>query len=145
VARLVVLCALAAVLAAGTAGGRGELRGPWVLVSLPGMGSLSWGCDSRRHGFRTYVLRFDAGQATADERVTLVAGGRTLYSRVIRSPARLVFPPAPVARRTLRIEQATEPGVLRVVVAVDFAARPVSPSHCRPWLPPATTVRILPR
>jgi hypothetical protein len=38
-----------------------------------------------------------------------------------------------------------EPGTLRAVITAHFTPRPVSPSHCEPYLPPALTVRLRPR
>jgi hypothetical protein len=48
-------------------------------------------------------------------------------------------------RQQLVVTQSTEPGTLRAFVTVDFSARPISPSHCWPYLPPGVTVKVLPR
>jgi hypothetical protein len=110
------------------------------------MGTISWGCDLHRQGYRSYTLRFDATESTATETLTLRVGrpGKVVLSRVIDS-GRVAFPRTDSPFRQVEVSQGTEPGTLRAVVKVDFRGRPVSPSHCWPYLPPALTVRLFPR
>jgi hypothetical protein len=146
--RLLTLAATAGLLVGGAAAGgtlRPTERGPWLLATLPGMGTITWRCDARFAGLRTYRLAFDASTSKATERVTMLAGGIVQVSRVVDGPVRLLAPPTAFPRRQIRVVQATEPGTLRAIVTVDFAPRPVSPSHCFPYLPPATTARLFPR
>jgi hypothetical protein len=48
-------------------------------------------------------------------------------------------------RQNVTIVQSTEPGTLKAVVTVDFTPRPISPSHCLAYLPPALVVHVYPR
>ena len=119
-------------------------RGPWPLTSLPGMGTLSWSCDLSAHGYRVYRLSYDTSGAAANQEVELSVRGRVLFRRqVLHQLVR--FPPVDAPVQTLRFAQAIEPGTLRAIVTVDFSPRPVSPSHCWPYLPPRLTVTLLPR
>ena len=120
-------------------------RGPWLLTALPGMGTLSWGCRAGWSGYRTYELRFRAAASSATERVTMVAGGHVLLTRVINPGAVVSFPRSDSWRRQVTVTQSTEPGTLRARVTIDFRPGRVSPSHCWPWFPPAMTVDLYPR
>jgi hypothetical protein len=110
------------------------------------MGTISWGCDLHRQGYRAYTLRFDASASTATETLIMRVGvpGRVVLTRVINSGT-VTFPRTDSPFRHVEVSQGTEPGTLRAVVNVDFRGRLVSPSHCWPYLPPALTVRLFPR
>ena len=139
-----VIASLASLAVTSSASSGTTARGPWLLISLPEMGRISWSCDGRRLGYRRYALQLDAGSASATERVSLRVAGRTILSRTVTyGTVQLPHLDAPVQR--IVVAQTTEPGTLRAVVTVDFRPGKISPSHCFPWLPPATTLRLIPR
>ena len=108
------------------------------------MGTISWSCDAHERGYRVYGLVYDPAGAAADQEVELLVGGRVVFHRrVLHELVR--FPRLGAAVQTLRLAQAIEPGILRATVTVDFRPRPVSPSHCWPYLPPGLTVNLSPR
>lgn len=139
-----VLCCLAALLAAsGVNAGPPLVRGPWTLTALPAIGTISWRCQASRSGER-YGLGFLAFASSATDRLQLRASGRTLVDRLVQPGQRLTLPYAGLRQR-LVVSQSTEPGTLRAVVDIDFSARPISPSHCFSYLPPALTLHLTPR
>ena len=138
------LAALGCVVALVFAAAGSAERGPWPLALLPGMGTLSWSCDLSAHGYRVYRLSYDASGAAANQDVALSVGGRVVYRRALLHQL-VRFPAVDAPVQTLRFAQAIEPGTLRAIVTVDFRPRPVSPSHCWPYLPPRLTVTLLPR
>jgi hypothetical protein len=72
--------------------------------------------------------------------------GRTVFLRTLNPPWKaVVLPRSRTPLRTITVSQHTEPGTLRAVVGVDFTGTPALPSHCWPYLPPAMTVRVIPR
>ena len=143
-----LIAALLAIATTSVAGAAQTIaRGPWLLTALPGMGTVTWRCDPGRasRGLPPVALGVNASTATATETVTLRAGGKTLLRKVMQPGKRLDLPYVRFVRQQVRIAQMTEPGTLRALVAVDFSPRPVSPSHCHPYLPPALVVRLSPR
>lgn len=120
-------------------------RGPWDLALLPGMGVLTWSCADNAPEPRRYALGFRTDGQTATETLTLAAGGHSILRRRFDPGITLQLPHLPYARQRIVVRQRTEPGPLRAVVDVDFSPRPVSPSHCYPYLPPRITVHIYPR
>ena len=140
-----LLIASAATIAAvsGAAAAQRTVRGPWLLTALPGMGTVTWRCDPARKP--ALALGLNASAATATETLTFRAGGKTLVHRVMQPGDRLDLPYVRFSRQQLTIVQHTEPGILKAAIAVDFSPRPVSPSHCAAYLPPALVVHVFPR
>jgi hypothetical protein len=146
--RLLLVIALALVAAPGLARAVQRPvseRGPWLLASLPEMGAVTWRCDPARTGVRAYALGFRGSAAAATELVALRVENRVVLVRTIEPCQSLRLPHVSAVVQRLTVVQTTEPGTLRGTVSVDFAPRPVSPSHCFPWLPPAVTVHVYPR
>jgi hypothetical protein len=139
-----VLCCLAALLATAGADARSVVvRGPWTLTALPAIGTITWRCQPSRSGER-YGLGFVAFSSSATDRLQLRASGRTVVDRLVQPGQRLTLPYVGLRQR-LVVSQSNEPGTLRAVVDVDFRARPISPSHCFSYLPPALTLHLTPR
>ncbi len=144
-ALIAALFAIATTSVAGAA--QTAVRGPWLLTTLPGMGTVTWRCDPAREarGLPALALGVNTSSATATETVTFRTGGKTLRRKVMQPGERLELPYLKFIRQQLSFAQSTEPGTLRAIVTVDFSPRPVSPSHCFPYLPPALVVRLSPR
>jgi hypothetical protein len=121
-----------------------KVRGPWTLTALPAIGTVTWRCEPAGHGERL-ALGFRAFSDSATDRLELRAGGRTVVDRVVQPGEGVRLPYLVTLHQQLVVTQSTEPGTLRAFVTVDFSPRPISPSHCWPYLPPGMTVRVLPR
>jgi len=119
--------------------------GPWALTYLPEMGTVTWRCDSKFAGMREYALGFQSFSGGATERLTLRVGNRVAFARSIQPGQGVRLPHLDAAIQELALIQTTEPGTLRASLSVNFGPRPVSPSHCFPWLPPAVTLHVYPR
>lgn len=116
-----------------------RVRGPFLLVSLASLGTVTWRCDrARRPGL---ALGFDSFTASADLTASLRASGRTVTGRHVAPGEVVAFPflRAPIQR--LELIQGTGAGTLRATITVDFAARS-TPSHCWPYAPPKTDVAL---
>jgi hypothetical protein len=116
-----------------------------VLTYLPEMGTVTWRCDGKQTGVRAYALGFRSFTAGTTERLTLRIKNRVVLTRTIQPGQGLRLPHLNAAVQELAVTQSIEPGTLRVVMTVNFGPRPISPSHCFPWLPPAMTLRVYPR
>lgn len=138
-----VLCLAALLASAGVTAGSVVVRGPWTLTALPAIGTISWRCQPSLSGER-YGLGFVAFASGATDRIQLRARGRTVVDRLVQPGQRLTLPYAGLRQR-LVVSQSTEPGTLRAVVDVDFRPRPISPSHCFSYLPPALSLELAPR
>ena len=115
-----------------------SLHGPFLLVSLPALGTVNWRCGD---GF---ALGFDPFRVSADTYVRLHIGPRTI-GRYRARPGRTLRLPFLRSRvQQLDFVQRTEPGTLRASVTVNFV-RGVTYSYCWPYLPPRIDVRVLPR
>lgn len=146
-ALLLLVVALSAASAAGAPAGSSRTRGPWLLTTLPSMGSVTWRCDVAREraGRPALALGFRASRTGATEVLELTVAGRRVVRRTLQPGQVVALPYLDHAVQQLSVVQRTEPGTLRAVVRVDFSPRPVSPSHCWQYLPPAVTLRVFPR
>lgn len=120
--------------------GAGGARGPFELVSIPSLGTVTWACgpEATRFGLG---FRVDPPRTTTD--VALHAGGKIRRrARITDEPFRIRL--LPLRRQTLHLRQLSKAGSLTGTVRVDFGAgRAAVP--CWPHLPPKTVVRIGPR
>lgn len=125
-----------------------SVRGPFLLVSLPALGTVTWRCDSARKGpaagLPGLALGFRSPTGGSTERVRLRAAGRTILNRVVQPGERLNLPYLRTRVQQLDVTQKTGAGTLRAFITVDFA--PHGPTtYCWPYLPPRIDVRLLPR
>jgi len=119
--------------------GQPSARGPFLLVTLPNFGSITWRCDARG----TQALGYRASPRFATTDVVLRTQGRIAIRRTVQPGERLRFPFLSASKQTLFFVQAIEPGTLKATVKVDFAA-PASVLHCWEYSPPATAVTVWP-
>ena len=145
------LCAAAAaaiaVLAAGAETPSGEtatrLRGPFQLVTLPSLGTVTWTCDVPER-YPSFALGYRASPRYATTSLELRAGGRVVARGRIQPGQRVRFPFLRTRRQTLVLVQGTGAGTLTASVAVDFVpGLPVT--YCVPYAPPEIRVRVSPR
>ncbi len=149
--RLAVLCLLTS-LAASTPEAparRAGVHGPWPLVSLAGLGTVTWRCDPSRHlgrgpGLPGLALGFRASRADQSGLARLRSAGRLVSERAFQPGDVIDFPYLPSRVQQVEIAESGEDGTLRAFVRVDFAPRAVS-GYCWPYMPPATSVRLLAR
>ncbi len=122
-----------------------KVRGPFLLVSLPSLGTVSWRCSLTTRpgvapGQPAMALGFRAFVRSATTVVRLRADGATVSRHVVQpgESVRLAFAPKRVQH--LDIVQGTGAGTLRAFVKVDFAR-----GGCYSYQPPRVDVRVLPR
>jgi hypothetical protein len=130
----VVLASAAAT--ASAAGATDKGRGPFLLVTLPSLGIVTWSCDGSSAqqvalGFRvnprdaTTEVSFAAGQT--DRKVTLQPGKSTR------------FPLLAPGQQTLSVTQGTEARTLRATVVATFNS---TQSYCFRYFPPRIRVNL---
>ena len=145
------LCAAGAaaitVLASGAETPSGEsatrLRGPFLLVTLPSLGTVTWTCDLPDR-YPSFALGYRASPRHATTALELRSGGRVVARHTIQPGRRVRFRFLRTRRQTLALVQGTGAGTLRASVAVDFVPGTPVP-YCEPYAPPALRVHVSPR
>lgn len=117
-----------------------KARGPFLLVSLPSLGTVTWRCDPARQS--GLALGFSAFSSAADLTLRLHVGRRTILRRHLVPGQATRFPYLQARVQQLDLVQGTKAGTLRAFVIVDFVP---GFNHCWPYYPPRTDVRVLPR
>jgi hypothetical protein len=116
-------------------------RGPWLLTSLPSMGSITWRCTAgARPSPRAYALGFRALVSSATDEVQLLVNGRVVLSRTVQPGESVAFPHLAAAVQRVEVTQGTEPRTLKATITVDF--KWAGYSYCWSYLPPPVTVRV---
>lgn len=144
-----MLSAALAVSASAATAELAEVRGPFLLVALPALGTVTWRCDPARRpgaapGLPGLALGFRAFRSSATDRLRFRVGGRTILRRVVQPGESVEFPYLRRRVQQLEIVQPTGAGTLRAVVTVSFVSPAVAP-YCYSYLPPRIDVRVLPR
>lgn len=139
VAGIVATGGLAGALAFAAPSGGGT-KGPFDLISLASMGTVTWTCGVDQ---AAYSLGFRPERNAATMRIVLRLDGApsarfTLTSRDM--PVKV----SRARRQELRIAQRTGAGTLHARLSVDFGAQ-ASARPCYPYLPPKTSVSMGPR
>lgn len=117
-------------------------RGPFLLVTLPSLGTVSWTCGAGRYPW--FALRYHSSRRFATTRVEAFAGGRLVARRTVQPGDAVRLPFSAARKQRLLFLQATGAGTLRAEVAVDFV--PNTPViHCWDYAPPAFVARVQPR
>jgi hypothetical protein len=149
--RVVAAIAAFGIVTASAAGAsqRDAERGPFLLVSLPALGTVTWRCDPSVKpgigpGLAGMALGFRAFASSATDRLRFRAGRRIDVRRTVQPGKSVRFPYVPFRVQTLDVTQFTEAGTLRAHVTVDFVPHLLG-TYCYPYLPPKVTVRVGPR
>ena len=140
-ASLVVALAAAGLSAATPASQRAE-RGPFLLVALPSLGTVTWTCDAR--DAERYALGFRAFGEGATLRLRLRAGRKLIRAATVHPGRSVRFRFVRSRVQRLSLVQATKPGTLRAYVRVSFT-RGASTPYCWRYAPPRLDVRVIPR
>jgi hypothetical protein len=128
---------------AGSGQNAGRPRGPFLLVTLPSLGTVTWTCDVSAR-YPSFALGYRASPRYADTLVELRARGRRIARRTVLPGQHARFPFLSSRTQTLEFVQGTGAGVLRAFVSVDFVpGLPVV--YCWPYAPPAVRVLVSPR
>lgn len=148
IASIVLSAALALSAPAATAE-PAKVRGPFLLVTLPALGTVTWRCDPARKpglapGLPGLALGFRAFRNSATDHLRLHIGERTILRRVVQPGESVAFPYLRSRVQQLEIVQPTGAGTLRAFVTVSFVSPAVAP-YCYPYLPPRLEVRVLSR
>ena len=126
-----------------------KVRGPWTLVTLAALGTVTWRCDTAKHpglapGLPGLALGFHAAVRGQTGVLHLVAGARTIVNRVIQPGQTIALPFLHARVQHLEIAESGEDGTLRASVTVNFQASPTSP-YCFSYMPPRVDVHLSPR
>ena len=111
-------------------------RGPFLVLSLPALGTVTWRCDPERRSF--FALGYRPTRLSATTNVELQIEGHVVLRRSANAEG-LRFPYLSAHRQRLSFVQATEPGTLRASVTVNFAG---GGTHCWAYMPPGITARV---
>jgi hypothetical protein len=132
----------AALLALGTSSKAGLSRGsgPFMLVTLPALGTVTWRCGAGK----AHALGYRASPRSATTDVTLRTGGRKVSSFTVQPRDRVLLPFIDGDVQRLTFVQGTGGGTLKAAVIVDFGAPSVA-SFCWDYSPPRMTVTVFPR
>ena len=116
--------------------GHSTARGPFLLVGLPSLGTVSWRCDGRGH----YALGFRVLAHSATTGLRFRAG--TVAKTAIAQPGEPIrFPYVHAHRQRLTVVQGNEVRTLRASVVVYFAPHY---TYCWSYLVPRINVAIRP-
>ncbi|HEY7149739.1 MAG TPA: hypothetical protein VH420_09880 [Gaiellaceae bacterium] len=140
---LVLILAVALLLVPGSRASRETSHcGPFLLVQLPSLGTLSWRTVTQGQTIR-HGLEYRPTPSAATTDVRLVVDGEVVAKRrVDEQTAR--FSPVRARRQVVKLSQHTEPGTLRASIEIDFKPG-VTYTYCYPYLPPGLTITLLPR
>lgn len=126
-----------------------KARGPFLLVSLPALGTVTWRCDPSMKpgvasGLAAMALGFRTNVASATDRLRFHIRRRTILRRVVQPGESIELPYVRSRVQQLDFVQQTGAGTLRAFVTVDFV--PHGPTtYCYGYQPPRISVRVLPR
>lgn len=126
-----------------------KVRGPFLLISLPAIGTITWRCDRSKQpspalAFRGVALGFRAFVASATVHLRLHVRTRTIVARVVQPGESVRLPYLRSRVQQLDFIQKTGAGTLRAFVTVNFVW-PATSTYCYSYLPPQIDVRVLPR
>jgi hypothetical protein len=123
-------------------------RGPFLLVALPGLGTVTWRSNPSvtpgvAPGLAGTALGFHAFRDSATDHVRLRAAG-TIKNRVVEPGESVLFPYVHATRQRLDFVQQTGAGILRASVRVNFVPHGAT-TYCYSYLPPRVDVSVGPR
>ena len=113
-------------------------RGPFVLVSLGSLGTVTWTCEGRTG---RYALGFRLAGRWATTSVTLRVSGRGQRQVTVQPGDRVTFPFLAEDVQRLVIAQRTGARTIRAEVAATFDPG-ASYAFCWAYLPPTLDVRM---
>ncbi|MDQ5820815.1 MAG: hypothetical protein M3540_05190 [Actinomycetota bacterium] len=132
---------VALVLLAGSAhGSAAAVRGPFLLVALPALGTVTWRCEQ---GTERYALGFRANRASSTAVLRLSTGAGTVRRATVDPGETLRLPYARGTQRLAFVQQ-TGAGTLRATVTARFGEESAA-AYCYAYLPPPVTVGVGPR
>lgn len=148
--RLLVALALAACLGLAAGGGEARetrtvggasLRGPFELVSLGSLGTVTWSCDGKTG---RYALGYRLAGRWATTLVVLRAEGRVVRRITVQPGEAVSFPFLGDDTQRPVLVQGSGARTLRADVAAAFDHPLATYTSCQPYLPPALDVRMRP-
>jgi hypothetical protein len=151
VAKSAVVLAIAICSLAGASASAREARtrGPWPLVSLAALGTVTWRCDptgapSVASRLPALALGFRVAARGQTGHLTLTVARRAVRSIAIEPGETITLPflRAPIQR--MNVSEGGEDGTLRATVIVSFV-RPFVSGYCWPYMPPKVDVQLTPR
>jgi hypothetical protein len=128
-----------ALLAASPSTSAVAARGPFPLLTLHSLGSVTWSCAAPKEMWGLAV-RIEPRSATTTVRFR---AGDSRRSRTLDPGEGARFPVLRARRQWIHFEQRTGAGVLRARLRVEFG-RGAVPSHCYPYAPPGIALQMEP-
>jgi hypothetical protein len=126
----------ASVVVAAPAAGAEAGRGPFLLVALPSLGTVTWSCGGS--GAHHVALGFRVNPIAATTAVAFIAG-QTNRKVTLQPGQSTRFPLLAPGKQRLAIAQATEARLLRATVVATFSP---DQSYCFPYFPPRISVAV---
>lgn len=125
------------------------MRGPFLLVALPSLGTLTWRCDPAARptlapGLAALGLGFRSLRAGATTRVRLRVDERWVFDQLIQPGQVVRFPFLRARSQLLTFLQGTGAGTLRARVRVTFVL-PATGAYCERYTPPRVDAVVWPR
>jgi hypothetical protein len=136
IALLLSIAFVAAGASVTTASRATGMRGPFMLVQLPSLGTVTWTCKPASGQF---ALGYRASPRFATTAIEHLVDGRRVASIMVDPGDRVRFAFSDARRQVLRFVQGTGAGVLRASVRATFEP---TFSYCFSYLPPPTTITV---
>jgi|SRR5579862_3556469 len=126
-----------------------HVSGPWPLVSLAALGTVTWRCDPEARpriarGLPALALGFRVARLGQTGHLTLMIGARAVVSRVIQPGEVMALPYLRAATQRLAITESGEDGTLQAAIVVTFQQHSLA-NYCWPYMPPDVHVHLSPR
>lgn len=122
--------------AASAASAAEQRRGPFLLVALPSLGTVTWSCGGPRNREVALAFRVPATDATTTVRF---AAGHVAKAVTLQPGQSTQFPLLAPGQQRLNIAQGTEARTLRATVKATFNS---TQSYCFPYFPPRISVEL---
>jgi hypothetical protein len=122
--------------AVSAAGAAKQGRGPFLLVALPSLGTVSWSCGGSRDREVALAFRVPVTDATTTVKF---AAGQVARAVTLQPGQSTRFPLLEPAQERLNITQGTEARTLRATVKATFNS---THSYCFPYFPPRISVDV---
>jgi len=120
--------------------------GPWQLVSLASLGTVTWRCDpeARPHvapGLPALALGFQVARLGQTGHLVLAVGTTSIVSRVIQPGQVIALPYLAAPTQRLTVSEGGEDGALHATVVATFR-QPSLSNYCWPYMPPDVQVHL---
>ena len=134
--RIAAVLLASAVVSALAPGAAEQTRGPFLLVTLPSLGTVTWSCGGP--GAHNVSLGFRVSTTAATTEVKFAAS-HVVRAVTLQPGQSTRFPLLAPGQQRLNITQGTEARTLRATVIATFNS---TQSYCFPYFPPRIRVEV---